>query len=152
MSNTSRPGGAMAAAAFQSSSTSSIFRVLADNETVSTLIGDIRSNCSSSLDSSLSSTSPSPYGGYPLPEQVVQYYRASSIALTLDGYNDSAVFAPDGTPDTPLPSGVDTKLMDCMNQTIGLAAPLVDGGVGLTVPNLGLLGLLYVVWNLLSLV
>ncbi|KAG5653451.1 hypothetical protein H0H81_000340 [Sphagnurus paluster] len=151
--NSSRPGGAMAAAVFPSSSTKSVFRVLADNATVTALITDLKANCSSSLDLLGTSTQPSPYGGYPTPEQVIQYYRASSIALTLDGYNNSAVYGAEGTPDTPIPSGVDMRLMDCLNQTIGLAAPLLSGAeMRWAAPNLGFLGLLYVLWNIFSLV
>jgi len=143
----------MVTAAFQSNGTNgTTFRILADNTTVVDLIADITANCSASLSSS-SSTSPAPYNDTatlpPQPEQVVQYYRASSIALSLDGYNNTADFEAEGTPDVPLPSGIDTTLLDCLNQTIGLAAPLIDG-VGsqwAAVPNnMGLLGLVWLVW------
>ncbi|KAJ6559162.1 hypothetical protein DFH09DRAFT_521350 [Mycena vulgaris] len=150
--NTSRPGGAMVSAAFQSNSTSgTTFRILADNTTIIDLINDIQANCSASLTSS--SVTPSPYNDTatlpPQPEQVVQYYRASSIALSLDGYNNTSVFAAEGTADVPLPSGIDTTLLDCLNQTIGLAAPLIDGAGSrwATAPNnLSLLGLIWFVW------
>jgi len=140
-------------ASFQSNSTSaSTFRILADNATVVALITDITANCSASL-SSPSATSPSPYNDTadspPQPEQIVQYYRASSIALSLDGYNNTAIFEADGTPDVPLPTGIDTTLLDCLNQTIGLAPPLIDG-VGsrwAAVPSNGsLLGLIWLMW------
>ena len=54
--------------------------------------------------------------------------------LTLDGYNDTtALTANTNTsqtaPDTPLPSGIDTTLLNCLNSTIGAAAPLVDGAL-----------------------
>ncbi|KAJ6605804.1 hypothetical protein B0H10DRAFT_2167070 [Mycena sp. CBHHK59/15] len=152
--NSSRPGGPIMTAAFQSNSTSGMtFRILADNSTVTDLIADISANCSSSL-SAASATAPSPYNDSavlpPQPEQVVQYYRASSIALSLDGYNNTAVFAAEGTPDVPLPAGIDTTLLDCLNQTIGLAAPLVDGGGarwGAVPNNAGLLALAWLVWR-----
>lgn len=129
--NSSRPGGAQVAAAFTSSSNTSTFRLLADNTTVTELIQDIRSNCSSSLAGN-SSTSSSAYQdsltALPQPEQAVQYYRASSVALTLDGYNNSAVFSSDdNTPNTPLPSNVDMTLLNCLNDTIGAAVPLTGG-------------------------
>ncbi|KAJ7095841.1 hypothetical protein B0H15DRAFT_74909 [Mycena belliarum] len=151
--NSSRPGGVMMTAAFQSNGTSgTTFRILADNTTVVDLISDISANCSASLSSS-SATTPAPYNDTatlpPQPEQVVQYYRASSIALSLDGYNNTSVFAAAGTPDVPLPSGIDTTLLDCLNQTIGLAAPLIDGaGSRLAgAPNsMGLLALVWLVW------
>lgn len=89
----------------------------------------------------------------PQPEQAVQYYRASSIVLTLDGYNDStALNASAGVNDTqtPLPSWVDTNLLDCLNQTISQAAPLVDGApltIGSPFMTAGSLGL---IWAMLS--
>ncbi|KAJ7672741.1 hypothetical protein B0H17DRAFT_947604 [Mycena rosella] len=152
--NSSRPGGVMMSAAFQSNGTNgTTFRILADNTTVTDLISDIAANCSASLTSASTTTSPSPYNDTatlpPQPEQVVQYYRASSIALSLDGYNNTSVFAAEGTPDVPLPSGIDTTLLDCLNQTIGLAAPLIDGAGSrwaAAPDNMGLLGLVWLVW------
>ncbi|KAJ7459888.1 hypothetical protein FB451DRAFT_1341685 [Mycena latifolia] len=147
--NSSRPGGVMMTAAFQSNSTGTTFRILADNTTVVDLIGDISANCSASLSSS-SATSPSSYNDTatlpPQPEQVIQYYRASSIALSLDGYNNTSVFQAEGTPDVPLPTGIDTTLLDCLNQTIGLAAPLIDGAGTAAPNNMGLLGVVWLVW------
>lgn len=66
----------------------------------------------------------------PQPESVVQYYRASSIALSLDGYNNTAALSDKvndtDAPATPLPSNYDGYLLECLNTTIGSAAPLVD--------------------------
>ncbi|KIM37034.1 hypothetical protein M413DRAFT_52636, partial [Hebeloma cylindrosporum] len=126
--NSSRPGGGMAIATFPSlSNPPTYFRVLADNATVLSLIEDLSSNCTSLLSTSSPyySKTNTPYTDIPQPEQVVQYYRASSIALSMDGYNNTATYAAaDGTPDSPLPGTVDLRLLDCLNQTIGLAAPL----------------------------
>jgi hypothetical protein len=62
----------------------------------------------------------------------VQYYRASSVVLTLDGYNSTVL---NGTqnpnasaPVVSLPNGTDTGLLTCLNDTIGRAVPLVDAG------------------------
>lgn len=129
--NTSRLGGPMAQADFISNSTGSTFHLLSDNSTVGSLIDYINTNCSSHLSSS-SSKSSSPYNssapGGPEPEQAIQYYRSSSIVLTLDGYNNSATFNSDpNATGSPLPSGVDTTLLNCLNYTVGQAAPLIDG-------------------------
>ncbi|THH17097.1 hypothetical protein EW146_g3657 [Bondarzewia mesenterica] len=132
--NATRPGGAMAQASFQSNNTANPmrFHVLADNTTVASLITSIQSNCTNyDLSSSNSSTAPMPYIGNsstdPRPEQAVQYFRASSVVLTLDGYNNTATFSNDtSAPPSPLPSGIDTTLLGCLNATIGNAAPLVD--------------------------
>ncbi|KAG5720897.1 hypothetical protein E4T56_gene368 [Termitomyces sp. T112] len=151
--NSSRPGGVMAVAAYQSSNNSSTFRIISDNATVDALISDISSNCSSYFDAAGSSTSPSEYNGYPVPEQVIQYYRASSVVLTLDGYNNSAVYAGEGAADSPIPSNTDTALLNCLNQTIGLAAPLSSGAIHFRLPvsYLSLVGLFYVLQNVLPL-
>ncbi|KAG6829781.1 hypothetical protein H0H87_010296 [Tephrocybe sp. NHM501043] len=149
--NTDRPGGPMAAAAFVSNYNNTIFRVVSDNATIVALISDVTANCSSSFNAGASSAFPSPYGGNPGPEKAIQYYRASSVMLAIDGYNNSAVYS-DGASDSPLPSNVDTNLLNCLNQTIGLAAPLIDGAsMNASIPNLGLIGLIFVTWNLLYL-
>jgi hypothetical protein len=132
-SNTSRPGGPLATAQFQSNSTGSIFYVLSDNFTAASLIESVTTNCSFALSSSNTSKSPTPYenGSIPLPEQALQYYRASSVVLSLDGYNDTTVL--NGTqnpnvtgPEAPLPSGTDMTLLACLNYTIGRGVPLID--------------------------
>ena len=73
---------------------------------------------------------------WPVPEQVVQYYRASSFALSLDGYNNTAALpsnAPasnDSSPvqmaDTPFPSGLNTTFLECVNSTTAASVPLLD--------------------------
>ncbi|KAJ7866906.1 hypothetical protein B0H13DRAFT_2560431 [Mycena leptocephala] len=150
--NSSRPGGPMAAAVFQSNSTGATFRLVADNSTVADLMPEITANCSHLLvPTSISATTPMPFNASTeKPEQVVQYYRASSVALSLDGYNNSAVFAPENsTADTPLPSSVDTNLLDCLNGTIGLAVPLVDSARStMSAPNLGLITLVLLLLRL----
>ncbi|KAH9970187.1 hypothetical protein BGW80DRAFT_1332180 [Lactifluus volemus] len=122
-SNTSRPGGPLATAQFQSNSTGSIFYVLSDNFTAASLIESVTTNCSFALSSSNTSKSPTPYA--------LQYYRASSVVLSLDGYNDTTVL--NGTqnpnvtgPEAPLPSGTDMTLLACLNYTIGRGVPLID--------------------------
>ena len=134
----------MMTATFVSNSTPTTFRVLSDNMTVTELILEIAANCSSSINNSSSSSTPSAYAdsltALPQPEQAVQYYRASSVALTLDGYNNTGALGPEGTPDTPLPTNIDTTLLTCLNETIGAAVPLVDGSVTWSRPNLGLVG------------
>lgn len=139
----------MTYATFPSSSNITVFRVLSDNSTTASLIEDLFKNCTSYLSTTSQSpnslsnnkTGPTPYAlpytfsntsgpANPQPVQVVQYYRASTIALTLDSYNNSATYSPvDGTPDSPLPAlnQRDAALLSCVNETIGLAAPLVSG-------------------------
>jgi hypothetical protein len=70
------------------------------------------------------------------PEQAVQYYRASSFALTLDGYNNTASLASNQPPDnntappvmadTPLPTSLNTTFLQCVNATTAFALPVVN--------------------------
>ncbi|TRM58746.1 hypothetical protein BD626DRAFT_550545 [Schizophyllum amplum] len=150
--NSSRTGGIVTVGNFTSNSGNSTFRLIADNSTTVSLLADVTSNCSSSLDSSKTSTNASTFdykhSWSPNPGEVVQYYRASSVALMLIGYNNSAVFNDDDdTPDDPIPSWADTTLLDCLNQTIGAAVPLIDNGCPqMPLPNIGLMGMVFVVW------
>lgn len=102
--------------------------MVSDTSTVSSLLTSIQKTCTLNTDSS--SKVPKPYDGNasePLPEQVVQYYRASSVALLLDGYNNTDALLPQGQDSgeaVPLPAWVDRTLLDCLNTTIGDAAPL----------------------------
>lgn len=143
----------MAQANFVSNSTNTTFYLLADNSTVSSLITTIDTNCSSHLSSSSSTTAivyNSSDPNAPQPPQAVQYYRASSVVLTLDGYNDTAVLGSDASiPDTPLPTNIDTTLLDCVNQTIGLSVPLIDAA-GARWTAAPAIGLFWVFWLLVG--
>lgn len=135
--NKSRIGGPEMQATFASRSPhTSTFHILSDNSTIVALIASIRTNCSSKYDPARSSTRPAAYTGAgrdPQPEQAVQYYRASSVVLTLDGYNDTAVLRTDGhapAAPLPLPANVDRPLLNCLNATIGESVPLFNGADG----------------------
>jgi hypothetical protein len=97
----------------------------------------VNANCSSLLSKTNTSSSPTPYTNQstgPLPEEAVQYYRASSVVLTLDGYDSESAALNDtqnsnaSAPVVSLPNGTDTALLTCLNDTIGRAVPLVDAG------------------------
>ncbi|OBZ65512.1 hypothetical protein A0H81_14465 [Grifola frondosa] len=125
-SNTSRPGGPMMQATFASNSSNTTFHLLADNTTVVSLISSVSANCSLGA---ASSTSPAAYNSSdpaePQPEEAVQYYRASSVVLTLDGYNDTSALSNDtNAAPVPLPTNIDTTLLNCLNDTIGESVPL----------------------------
>ncbi|KAJ6505332.1 hypothetical protein C8R45DRAFT_861092 [Mycena sanguinolenta] len=123
--NASRPGGPLMAASFQSNSTGTIFRILADNETVAALADVIRSNCSSYMGPNQPPNNGTAFsaGDSPFPEQVVQYYRASSASLSIDDYNTTGL---NTTTIPALPAGVDMTLLMCLNYTIGAAIPLIS--------------------------
>jgi hypothetical protein len=146
--NLSRPGGPMSQANFVSNSTGTAFHLLADKSTVASLIFSIGTNCSHSL-AEASSTSPTTFNtsdlNAPKPEQAVEYYRASSAVLTLDGYNNTATLSNDtNTPDAPLPTGIDTTLLICLNQTIGFSVPISNAGLRSAGTGTGVIGLFWV--------
>ncbi|KAI0782049.1 hypothetical protein C8Q75DRAFT_728114 [Abortiporus biennis] len=151
--NSDRPGGRMMEAAFVSSQSNSTFHLLSDNTTISSLIASVTSNCTNyHLNVGASSNSPFPFNSSdpnePRPEQAIQYYRASSVVLTLTGYNDTVALQDNTTqPDIPLPTWTDFTLFDCLNQTIGQAAPLIDSSAASwRIPSAGLLALLWMAY------
>ncbi|KIY74370.1 hypothetical protein CYLTODRAFT_484686 [Cylindrobasidium torrendii FP15055 ss-10] len=155
--NSSRPGGVMSYANFPSNAGNTTFFVVSDRDTVASLITDLSAECGDLLDKSKLPGSPIAYQenntNMPQPESTVQYYRASSVSLTLDGYNNTGALQAEGTPDTPIPSYVNQTLLTCMNETIGEAAPLVDADSSVSLiasPHLGSIGLLSCIIYFLS--
>lgn len=125
-SNPNRVGGPMMALTLSSGSTN--LTIVADNFTAKTLAKAISDNCTSFLSKPFvanATASIKPYDGSPRPENVVQYYRSSSIAFVSSGYINKATYNAPKTPDTDVPrlSG-----LECFNQTIGNNAPLAIGG------------------------
>jgi len=140
--------------------TNTTIQILADTTTLFSLSYDIYQSCGMYID--LNKTeSPVAYGtgselDDPGPEQVIQYYRASSVALTLDGYNNSAVYVNGPAEDTPLPANIDLEMISCVNSTIGSRVPLLEAFTSSSatrmapsilnhVEQLGLLYVLYIV-------
>ncbi|KIM27317.1 hypothetical protein M408DRAFT_49405, partial [Serendipita vermifera MAFF 305830] len=65
----------------------------------------------------------------PKPENVIQYYRASSFALTFAEYNNTAALgaAASSTASVPLPDLiVNSSFLACINDTIAVAQPILD--------------------------
>jgi hypothetical protein len=149
---TTRPGGPMTQAFFVSvnHNFSSTFNVISDNTTILALINSINASCLVAYNSSYTTVAVDPSQLF--PEQAVQYYRASSIVLTLPSYNNSgAPSNDDSTPDAPIPDSVDTVLLYCMNQTIGASAPLIvssssGGSWTAASPSVTPIGLVWAAW------
>lgn len=139
-------------AAFKSATWNTTLHVVSDNMTVSELIFNLKESCAIFFDNSSVPNSPSPFDGTnPKAESTVQYYRASSVALTLDGYNNTQALSDDeNAPPTPLPTAIDTNFLNCVNQTIGDAVPLIDNGaLRPSSPQTALISLLFVFWYML---
>lgn len=80
----------------------------------------------------------------PGPEEVIQFYRGSTFAIALTGYNNTSVFQdpPDSNAQpVPLPTSMDWTAFNCLNETIGKYVPLMDDAFG-THPDVKLIQLL----------
>ena len=138
----------MVTSTYTSKTQNTTFYFVADNDTAIAMVPILQQNCSSVLNSGVSNA-PTPFNlsdpNTPKPEEAVQYYRASSSALMLQGYNNTAQLSDDTSlPDTPLPTNIDTDLLNCLNQTIGVAIPLVDAA-NPTIWNFGVTGTAYAI-------
>lgn len=138
-----RTGGPQHTAEFRSLKGQSTFYVLSDKDTVNSLVKSVKKYCASSSKGLLDAKSikkPQAYKGpdfgKPTPEEAIQYYRASSIGLYLDGYSNAATLsANESVVDTPLPAGVDADLLSCLNSTIGAGAPLASAASVASAPG-----------------
>lgn len=138
--------------------------IISDNATVHWLTAFLNADphdpdagygCANLLNISNSSPGPYPFNGNgtdPRPEQAIQYYRASSVVLALEGYNNTAALTGDAnaTP-VPLPS-VDMDMLKCFNDTIGQYVPLFGSASVASPPGVaGLVAFMYAVLCLFQL-
>lgn len=143
VNDTERPGGNLTAAIIQPSfnASSITYRIVGDNASVTAVYAALVANCSVANSTSALYTFWPNATTYPFPEQAVQYYRASSFALTLDSYNNSAALAANMpasnttaslplSDDSPLPAGLNGTFLECINSTIGGSVPLADPPAG----------------------
>ena len=120
------------------------YYLVGDESSVSVVLASLVSNCGI-VNSTVTNTyinGTTTFNGaalIPHPEQIVQYYRASSFALALSTYNNSAALpsyapasnnslAPPLSEDVPLPLGINMTLFGCLNSTIAANVPLIDTG------------------------
>ena len=136
--------------AFSDKGTNTTLHVVADNSTVHSLIESVATKCALANTAltavPLSNTSVT---DQPRPEQAVQYYRASSAVLTLDGYVNAATFDSDANAtNTPISGNLDFGFINCVNQSIGSTIPLVEsnGALGSAQHFAGISGLLWLGW------
>ncbi|TFK46613.1 hypothetical protein OE88DRAFT_1739236 [Heliocybe sulcata] len=135
---TARPGGHIATATIVGNGfpgTTDIYRIIGDQLSVNAVMDALVTNCTVK-NATLESFDPRVYA-YPRPEQIVQWYRASSFGLGLDSYNNTAAL-PSNMPSsntsalpsldsaTRLPSGLNMTFLACINTTIAASVPLVD--------------------------
>ena len=108
--------------------------LLGDRDSVSAIVAQLQNICSINIISNDAINFDSP--NVVVPEQIVQYYRSSSLALALTSYNNSASSLfnapqtsdslPNNTQDTPLPTGTDLIFLACLNNSVAESAPLMD--------------------------
>ncbi|KAI5121695.1 hypothetical protein M0805_002770, partial [Coniferiporia weirii] len=150
-----RPGGNLIVAIVQPSwgPGNVTYRILGDNSSVISVFAALVSNCSVVNATSEFYAYSASESIWPVPEQVVQYYRASSFLLSLDGYNNTASL-PANMPasnnsasvsiaDTPLPSSLNITFFECVNQTIGASVPLVDPPVPKKLSSSAIVGITF---------
>jgi hypothetical protein len=146
--NGTRPGGPLSTAVVQplTATAQDSYYLIGDESSVSVVLASLVSSCGIAnvtvTNTYINGTSVlNETALVPHPEQVVQYYRASSFSLALSSYNNSAALlsrAPasnDSAPppfseNTPLPVGINTALLLCINTTIAATVPLLDTDSG----------------------
>ncbi|KZS96377.1 hypothetical protein SISNIDRAFT_451066 [Sistotremastrum niveocremeum HHB9708] len=148
--NSSRPGGALFEAPLSEPNDNTTYHLVADNATITSLLQSIEANCTLSTNSITPVAFNPNDTSQPQPEQAIQYYRASSIVLTLDGYNDTAVNSGGNQTDTPLPNNLNQTFLQCINETIGAAAPLIGASNTLIIP--AAFPLVGTLWMLLTII
>jgi len=105
------------------------FALYGDINSVNDMVSVLSTNCSVVNATYVTNFTATPFNA-------VQYYRGSSFALLLDGYNNSLpdievqdpsqnFTVPDQQP-APLPSAVNQSYFDCVNTTIGSYIGLLD--------------------------
>jgi hypothetical protein len=127
----SRPGNALVTCTINvpedsAASEPATYHVLADKATIELIAPRFGRRCSSGLPRPLKCATLEYYRDIkiPLPEQVVQYYRASSAALAIEEYNNTALWEV-GTPDIPVPGNY--SKLECMKAVMRQELPLVTG-------------------------
>ncbi|KAG6852569.1 hypothetical protein H0H87_009698, partial [Tephrocybe sp. NHM501043] len=132
-------GGALTIATFQSRAVQNVtYMLYADQASVTDVIPEVNKNCSNLVipadpnPVAVSSTGTINFG----PQEVVQYFRSSSAALLLQGYNNTALWT-NSTQDSPLPDNRDPDLLACLNTTIAQRIPITDKQGGLSRLEIG---------------
>ncbi|KAG8703335.1 hypothetical protein FRC11_010812 [Ceratobasidium sp. 423] len=162
--STDRPGGPMYTISVYTTdakyNTSDVYRILGDQDSVGTVLSALRKNCSVAGGAVFNYDPTSNDLAHSLPriESIIQWYRSSSFALSLDGYNNSASAVTVAAlsndthqlvtallPATPLPSHLNRAFLDCVNYTTATSLPLIDAGFS-NLPPVNELGLLLVLW------
>ncbi|KAF8699887.1 hypothetical protein RHS03_06931, partial [Rhizoctonia solani] len=163
--STERPGGPMYTISVYTTNskynTSDVYRILGDQDSVATVLSALQSNCSVAGGAMFNydPTSDDLARSLPRTESIIQWYRSSSFALSLDGYNNSAsVVTPAALsnatqhlvtallPPTPLPSHLNRAFLDCVNYTTASSLPLINAGFS-DLPPINSLGLLFILWT-----
>jgi len=112
--------------------TAARFYLIGDSSSVSVAQVALMANCSAtSLDEPFTAlvypiTDGTNTTHYPKTTEIIQFYRASSFALSLSGFNASEL--PEGTVSAvvALPDSVDRSFLECINRTIASTIPIMD--------------------------
>jgi hypothetical protein len=137
-----RPGGALGVVKVGTKDTTKwpgvseneVYEMIGDKESLAFMMADLVDWCHATPQWPRSfnplSTATTGEDKMPRPENIIQYYRASSFALAYDGYNSSTastVSSYSYANSSPLPSPiVASPFLQCVNDTIGTALPIID--------------------------
>ncbi|KAF8996665.1 hypothetical protein BDQ17DRAFT_1364230 [Cyathus striatus] len=129
--NTTRPGGPLTQISIVESNYT--LRITSDQMTINALSSDLSSCATSSTGVKITSPAPVNSSSYdhPKPEEALQYYRASSVVLSLDSFNNSIAFSSNDSSMmyALIPAGINTTIVQCTNQTIGANVLLPNGSM-----------------------
>lgn len=152
--NNSRPGGNMTQIEVTSSlwaqgdvsNATSPYWLIGDYDTVLAVSRFIQTTCSANL-SQPQEINPTNLSAV-APEQVLKYYRSSSLALALTSYNNSASSLANEPasnssslstiPDAPIPPGTNITFLNCINSTILAQVPIMNSGRSLHAAGMSL--------------
>ncbi|KIM27320.1 hypothetical protein M408DRAFT_54657, partial [Serendipita vermifera MAFF 305830] len=110
--------------------TTEVYQLVGDRDSVMFMMSDLADWCHAKPQwpQAFSPSAPGNATTQPKPENVIQYYRASSFALTFAGYNNTAALgSASSTASVPLPGAiVNSPFLACINDTIAVALPILD--------------------------
>ncbi|KAG8902856.1 hypothetical protein FRB99_004018 [Tulasnella sp. 403] len=131
--------------------------LLGDHDSIVAVTSYLQSNCSANVAQPTAFNPNDPNAIQ--PQQIVQFYRASSFALALTSYNNPAnnpANAPasndsalSGLPDVPIPPGTNLTFLDCVNNTIGANVPVLESRAFQLVISVDIMGQVGFLWIVL---
>ncbi|KZV86263.1 hypothetical protein EXIGLDRAFT_653377 [Exidia glandulosa HHB12029] len=123
--NIERPGGRMTTSRVNSKANhaaADVYFLIGDHDSVSDIGAAVnKSSCSATAEPLVNYLSNTDVDS----SEIIQWYRASSFALALQGFNTTATLSGAANIDGMLPSTLDLSLLGCINKTIADNLPIL---------------------------